>query len=45
MQKTFETFRKKSALSPGKAMTAEEIGLPADLEREKRKVQSGWAFL
>ena len=34
-----EKFRKKGALSPEKAMTAEELGLPAEFkERMKRRL-------
>ena len=34
-----EKFRKKGALSPKKAMTAEELGLPAEFkERMKRRL-------
>jgi lipoate-protein ligase A len=36
---TIEKFRQKGALSPEKAMTAEELGLPADFkERMKRRL-------
>lgn len=36
---TIEKFRKKGALSPEKAMTAEELGLPAEFrERMKRRL-------
>ena len=36
---TIEKFRQKGALSPEKAMTAEELGLPADFkERIKRRL-------
>ncbi len=34
-----EKFRKKGALSPAKAMTAEELGLPSEFkERMKRRL-------
>ena len=36
---TIEKFRQKGALSPEKAMTAEELGLPAEFkERMKRRL-------
>jgi lipoate-protein ligase A len=36
---TIEKFRKKGALSPEKAMTAEELGLPAEFkDRMKRRL-------
>ena len=41
-----EKFRKKGALSPEKAMTAEELGLPAEFkDRMKRRLGQSGVFV
>ncbi len=46
LQSLIEKFRQKGALSPEKAMTAEELGLPAEFkERMKRRLGQSGVFV